>query len=108
MFSQVSYITGRAELLSAFFYLLSFLSFLHHLEARRTSSYFGHLHLLLTIFLGGVAMLCKEQGVTVLAVCMSYDIVMTCNVRLCWHRPPIRYEYLINVWYTLEVLVQLQ
>ena len=92
LYLQVSYITDRAELLSTSFYLLSFLSFLYHLDTSTSCS--GHLYLLLTILLGGVAMLCKEQGVTVLAVCMSYDIIMTCNVRLCWHLPPIRYGYL--------------
>ena len=59
---------GRAELLSSIFFLLALLSF-HRYKA-------SYLHLLLPGLAAGLAMLSKEQGVTVIGLCIVHE--------LCW------------------------
>ena len=86
---QVANIVGRTELLSALFFLLSLLTYI-----RLTSSHKYHhphpshpspstppllpslLWFSLTLVLAVLSLLCKEQGVTVLAVCVAYDILI--------------------------------
>lgn len=43
---------------------------------------YSYMWLSLAILFGGVAMLCKEQGVTVLGVCLVYDIIVVNNFDL--------------------------
>lgn len=93
---QVANIVGRAELLSAVLFLLSLLSYHRCLNQTQQVSNsnlskfrggplssdvgapdnnnYSLLWLLCTVFLGVVSMLCKEQGVTVLGVCIAYDL----------------------------------
>lgn len=63
--AQVASVVGRAELLSAFFYLSSLL-----IHLSKTSKYKP----LLTICLSWLGFLCKEQCLTVLVVCAACDI----------------------------------
>ena len=37
------------------------------------------LWLVSSVFLGAVSMLCKEQGITVLGVCLAYDLFIACG-----------------------------
>ena len=73
---------GRAELLSSIFFLLALLSF-HRYKA-------SYLHLLLPGLAAGLAMLSKEQGVTVIGLCVVHE--------LCWLQDlhKILPRYLLN------------
>lgn len=78
---QVSNIVGRTELLCALFFLLSFLFYDRSFPQRRPSSH-SWLRLSLSICLAMTSMLCKEQGVTVLGVCLVYDLLVVCQLDL--------------------------
>lgn len=71
---------GRAELLSAFFFLLSFLSYLVCVASERL------IMLPVSILLAAVAMLCKEQGITVLGVCLSYELLVNTSLIQNWQK----------------------
>ncbi|XP_064394194.1 protein O-mannosyl-transferase Tmtc2-like isoform X2 [Halichondria panicea] len=77
----VSNIVGRTELLCALFFLLSFLLYDRSLPQRRPSTH-SWLRLCLSICLAVSSMLCKEQGVTVLGVCLVYDLFVVCQLDL--------------------------
>ena len=66
-------VVGRAELLASLAYLSAVLTYAkaaHKSFPRKTRwKYLG-----LTILLTAIAMLCKEQGITVLAVCAAFEI----------------------------------
>ena len=64
---------GRAELLSALFYLLSFLSYL---VSCKTTNGSISLWSILSVLLAVVSMLCKEQGITVLGLCLFYELLL--------------------------------
>nr|XP_020754264.1 transmembrane and TPR repeat-containing protein 4 isoform X3 [Odocoileus virginianus texanus] len=73
----VAGVVGRADLLSALFFMLSFLgyckAFRETANREKTHSTFW---VLLSILLGAVAMLCKEQGITVLGLNAVFDILV--------------------------------
>jgi hypothetical protein len=102
--TQVANIVGRTELLSGVFFLLSLLSYQccldhkHNNSKKETSKYshqeplnseqlqhiiplthFSWLWLMCSILLAAVSMLCKEQGITVLGVCLAYDLFVACG-----------------------------
>ncbi len=80
---QVSNIVGRTELLSAVFFLLSFLVYSRSVcHGRSTSQQHSWLGLCLSVCLTVFSMLCKEQGVTVLGVVWVYDLVVHCQLDL--------------------------
>ena len=106
LYTQVANVIGRTELLSGIFFLLSLLSYqcclIHkhnnnnnnkkeanrysHLEPLNSEqlqhtgpTHFSWLWLLCSILLAAVSMLCKEQGVTVLGVCLAYDLFVACG-----------------------------
>ncbi|XP_048197088.1 protein O-mannosyl-transferase TMTC4 isoform X2 [Perognathus longimembris pacificus] len=65
----VAGVVGRADLLCALFFLLSFLGYCKAFrESNKEGTHSSTFWVLLSIFLGAVAMLCKEQGITVLNV----------------------------------------
>ena len=72
-------VVGRAELLASLAYLLALLAYrkaAHRTFPRRTRwSY-----LMVTLAATAAAMLCKEQGITVVAVCLTYE---ACMLRHC-------------------------
>ncbi|XP_055928422.1 protein O-mannosyl-transferase TMTC4-like [Argiope bruennichi] len=82
---SVSAVVGRADLLCGIFFLLSFLSYT---QTSKNCSSFGNsstvsfLWLFWSIVLAGLAMLCKEQGITVIGVCYVYDIIIVCKLDL--------------------------
>ncbi|XP_063281375.1 protein O-mannosyl-transferase TMTC4 isoform X1 [Pelobates fuscus] len=77
----VSGIVGRADLLCALFVVLSFLGYYKAVSG----FYVGHssvFWVLLSVFLSAVAMLCKEQGITVLGLNAVFDIFVICKLNM--------------------------
>ncbi|XP_028724123.1 protein O-mannosyl-transferase TMTC4 isoform X2 [Peromyscus leucopus] len=73
----VAGVVGRADLLCALFFLLSFLGYCQAFkESNKEGTHSSTLWVLLSIFLGAVAMLCKEQGITVLGLNAVFDILV--------------------------------
>ncbi|XP_077999994.1 protein O-mannosyl-transferase TMTC1-like [Glandiceps talaboti] len=79
----VTGIVGRADVMACLLFLLSFIAFLRSIQQPNpstdfpstTSPYlFG-----LSLILGACNMLIKEHGITVLGVCMVYDILVVCR-----------------------------
>ena len=75
----ISSVVGRAEALSGLFILLSFLAYTSAFDNHdRTKA--SYLLIVLSIALSAVALLCKEQGITVLAVNAAYDFSVVCEL----------------------------
>ena len=72
--AQVSSVVGRAELMCAIFYLLSFLCYAR--GALKTSGRTDWKRLTLSIFLTLCSLLSKEQGITSIGVCVAYDVLL--------------------------------
>ncbi|XP_076786640.1 protein O-mannosyl-transferase TMTC4 isoform X3 [Arvicanthis niloticus] len=74
----VAGVVGRADLLCALFFLLSFLGYCQAFKetGNKEGTHSSTFWVLLSIFLGAVAMLCKEQGVTVLGLNAVFDILV--------------------------------
>uniref|UniRef100_F1MAQ6 Protein O-mannosyl-transferase TMTC4 n=3 Tax=Rattus norvegicus TaxID=10116 RepID=F1MAQ6_RAT len=74
----VAGVVGRADLLCALFFLLSFLGYCRAFKetGNKEGTHSSTFWVLLSIFLGAVAMLCKEQGVTVLGLNAVFDILV--------------------------------
>ncbi|RDD41284.1 Transmembrane and TPR repeat-containing protein 4 [Trichoplax sp. H2] len=79
----VASIVGRAELLAAIFYFLAFSSYQRSLQTefdedgrpqRVQWSY-----QILTLIFAAIAMLCKEQGITIMGFCLVYDLLINCR-----------------------------
>ncbi|XP_060089653.1 protein O-mannosyl-transferase TMTC4 isoform X2 [Heteronotia binoei] len=69
-------IVGRADLLCALFFLLSFLGYCRALKESKEGTPFSVAWILLSVLLGAVAMLCKEQGITILGLNALFDAVV--------------------------------
>uniref|UniRef100_A0A672SRI9 dolichyl-phosphate-mannose--protein mannosyltransferase n=1 Tax=Sinocyclocheilus grahami TaxID=75366 RepID=A0A672SRI9_SINGR len=78
--NKVAGIVGRADLLCALFFQLSFLVYCKAFQGGDKK--FSVLWIFGSILLCAVAMLCKEQGITVLGVNAAYDILMVCNLNI--------------------------
>lgn len=77
----VAGVVGRADLLCAIFFVLSFLSYSKAFpENHKEGTPFSASCVLLSVLLSAVAMLCKEQGITVLGVNAVFDAFMICKV----------------------------
>ncbi|XP_050529637.1 protein O-mannosyl-transferase Tmtc3 [Daktulosphaira vitifoliae] len=74
----VTGVVGRAETLSSVFYLSTYLLYV---EASKRKKYPGWKHLMLSVVFLGIAMLCKEQGITVAGVCALYEIFVAQKIR---------------------------
>ena len=61
---------GRAEILSALFYMLAILAYMQATHGR------SYRHTMLTILLSGCAMLSKEQGITSIGICVVADLLL--------------------------------
>ncbi|KAJ8787300.1 hypothetical protein J1605_005886 [Eschrichtius robustus] len=77
----VAAVVGCADLLAALFFLLSFLGYCKALKETNKEGTHSTFWVLLSILLGAVAMLCKEQGITVLSYTVL-DQLITCAVML--------------------------
>ncbi|KAK2149545.1 hypothetical protein LSH36_447g03000 [Paralvinella palmiformis] len=71
-------VVGRAELLSSIFYLLALMSYSKCTGYRSNTAW---LPLCITVALVTVAMLCKEQGITVIGVCCVYEVFIAQKMR---------------------------
>ncbi|CAL1282072.1 unnamed protein product [Larinioides sclopetarius] len=75
----VTGVVGRAEILSSLFYLLTFLSY-NSAASKRTSTdwfWFG-----CSLVLVALATFSKEQGITVVGLCCTYDLFILHKLRL--------------------------
>ncbi|XP_027709912.1 protein O-mannosyl-transferase TMTC4 isoform X2 [Vombatus ursinus] len=79
----VAGIVGRADLLGALFFLLSFLGYCHAFrENNKEGAQFSTFWVLLSILLSAVAMLCKEQGITVLGFNAVFDALVISKLNI--------------------------
>ncbi|KAK9508073.1 hypothetical protein O3M35_007815 [Rhynocoris fuscipes] len=69
----VAGIVGRADVLSTIFYLLSFLTYSRHVRHELIVEW---VYLWASLGLAACAMLCKETGITVLALSALYDVLL--------------------------------
>ncbi|XP_065752054.1 protein O-mannosyl-transferase TMTC4 isoform X2 [Phocoena phocoena] len=74
--NKVAAVVGCADLLAALFFLLSFLGYCKALRETNKEGTHSTFWVLLSILLGAVAMLCKEQGITVLGLNAVFDILV--------------------------------
>ncbi|XP_034614099.1 protein O-mannosyl-transferase TMTC4 [Trachemys scripta elegans] len=72
----VAGIVGRADLLCALFFLLSFLGYCKAFRENKEGNHFSILWVLASVLLGAIAMLCKEQGITVLGLNAVFDALV--------------------------------
>lgn len=77
---QVANVVGRAEILCAIWYLMAILIFMRLTKIKNAGPLFW-LHSAMVVLFSIVALLCKEQGVTVLGVCAAYDICTKLSYR---------------------------
>ncbi|XP_052004901.1 protein O-mannosyl-transferase TMTC4-like [Xyrauchen texanus] len=77
---SVAGIVGRADLLCALFFQLSFLVYCKAFQGGDNK--FSVFCIIGSILLCALAMLCKEQGITVLGVNATYDILVVCNLNI--------------------------
>ncbi|KAJ7324078.1 Protein O-mannosyl-transferase tmtc4, partial [Desmophyllum pertusum] len=82
--ANVAGLVGRADLLGALFFILSFLFYVRccviDYDEDGSNDKLPWKHLLLSMVFCSVAMLCKEQGITVLGVCCVYDVIVACQI----------------------------
>ncbi|KAG8186483.1 hypothetical protein JTE90_009238 [Oedothorax gibbosus] len=74
----VTGVVGRAELLSSVFFLIALLMYIKSSHKNGSNDYKA---LFQCLVLSGLAMLSKEQGITVVAVCVTYDILLVIKVK---------------------------
>ncbi|XP_049522366.1 protein O-mannosyl-transferase Tmtc3 isoform X3 [Dermacentor silvarum] len=74
----VTGVVGRAESLSSVFFLLAFLAYNRAIDGSKRTEWRP---LAACVVLVVVATLCKEQGITVVAVCFIYEIFVVQEVR---------------------------
>ncbi|XP_061547782.1 protein O-mannosyl-transferase TMTC4 [Phycodurus eques] len=78
---SVAGIVGRADLLCALFFQLSFLTYCKAFNRGvDKDGGFSVWWIAVSLSLCGAAMLCKEQGITVLGVNAAFDVLLICNV----------------------------
>ncbi|XP_034418033.1 protein O-mannosyl-transferase TMTC4 [Cyclopterus lumpus] len=80
---SVAGVVGRADLLCALFFQLSFLTYCKafNRESDRDDR-FSVRWVVVSLSLCAAAMLCKEQGITVLGVNAAFDVLLICNVNV--------------------------
>ncbi|KAJ8030652.1 Transmembrane and TPR repeat-containing protein 4 [Holothuria leucospilota] len=74
---SVAALVGRADLLCALFFFLSFLMYVSSCKKGAPG-----IEMVSCLFFCSVSMLCKEQGITVLGVCSAYDLLFTMDLSL--------------------------
>ncbi|KAM5311527.1 protein O-mannosyl-transferase TMTC4 isoform 3-T3 [Glossophaga mutica] len=78
----VAGVVGRADLLGALFFLLSFLGYCKAFRESDKEGAHSTFWVLLSILLGAMAMLCKEQGITVLGLNAVFDILVIAKLNV--------------------------
>ncbi|XP_049951100.1 protein O-mannosyl-transferase TMTC4-like [Schistocerca serialis cubense] len=74
----VAGVVGRADLLCAVFFLLSFLMYCRAIHYKSETEKLWALFV--SMVLCCISMLCKEQGITVLGLCSLYDVIETAKI----------------------------
>jgi len=74
---SVAATVGRADLLCTLFYILSFLCYVKH--SHQNSSW---IHYALALTFAFTAIFCKEQGITVLGICVAFDIICMLQINV--------------------------
>lgn len=69
----VAGIVGRAEILAALLFLLSFIFYAWNVQAEYENPECHTLQICISFILGASSMLCKETGITVLGICAVYE-----------------------------------
>lgn len=81
---SVAGVVGRADLLSAIFFLLSFMAYRHAclkgVQGNAIPTEFSYAWIVLSLLLAGASMLSKEQGITVIGFCSAYDVLLLCRI----------------------------
>eukprot|EP00105_Crassostrea_gigas_P008392 XP_011422949.1 PREDICTED: transmembrane and TPR repeat-containing protein 4 isoform X2 [Crassostrea gigas] len=86
---SVAGIVGRADLLCALLFILSFLCYVRSCCQDTVSRTHATLHrpetfslawFCLSVVFCGLSVLCQEQGITVIGICSAYDIIVICQV----------------------------
>jgi tetratricopeptide (TPR) repeat protein len=93
----VTGVVGRAELLSSIFFLLALSSYTRCSMPRSTL----YTPLAATALLTSLAMLCKEQGITVIGLCVVHELCLVQKL----HHLPVRLKTLQLDWPRLAPLV---
>ena len=75
----VSSVVGRAEVLSGMFVLLSFLAYTWSVS-KRDSINFSYGWIVVSLLFAFLALFCKEQGITVVAINAAYDFSCVCGL----------------------------
>uniref|UniRef100_A0A674GQ59 dolichyl-phosphate-mannose--protein mannosyltransferase n=1 Tax=Taeniopygia guttata TaxID=59729 RepID=A0A674GQ59_TAEGU len=78
----VAGIVGRADLLCALFFLLSFLGYCKAFKESKEGHTFSVFWVLVSVVLGAIAMLCKEQGITILGLNAVFDALVINKINL--------------------------
>uniref|UniRef100_A0A8C5TRX0 dolichyl-phosphate-mannose--protein mannosyltransferase n=1 Tax=Malurus cyaneus samueli TaxID=2593467 RepID=A0A8C5TRX0_9PASS len=78
----VAGIVGRADLLCALFFLLSFLGYCKAFRENKEGHAFSVFWVLVSVILGAIAMLCKEQGITILGLNAVFDALVINKINL--------------------------
>ena len=82
----VANVVGRADILCGFFYLLSLLSYLNCFpegaakDSNKRPAKYSRFWLVSSIFWCVLSLFSKENGITVLGVCVVYDVIFVCKV----------------------------
>uniref|UniRef100_A0A3Q3SM04 dolichyl-phosphate-mannose--protein mannosyltransferase n=1 Tax=Mastacembelus armatus TaxID=205130 RepID=A0A3Q3SM04_9TELE len=80
---SVAGIVGRADLLCALFFQLSFLTYCKAFNRGTDGNDRFSVHwVMVSLLLCAAAMLCKEQGITVLGINAAFDVLLICNVNV--------------------------
>ncbi|XP_068429288.1 protein O-mannosyl-transferase TMTC4 [Clinocottus analis] len=80
---SVAGVVGRADLLCALFFQLSFLTYCKAFNrGSDRDDKFSVRWVVVSLSLCAAAMLCKEQGITVLGVNAAFDVLLICNVNV--------------------------
>lgn len=80
---SVAGIVGRADLLCALFFQLSFLTYCRAFNrGSDRDDRFSVQWVVASLLLCAAAMLCKEQGITVLGMNAAFDVLLICNVNV--------------------------
>ncbi|XP_061189465.1 protein O-mannosyl-transferase TMTC1-like [Saccostrea echinata] len=83
----VSGIVGRADVMASIFFMLSFIAYVRSVEPgwpwfRHAPATRHWVLVILSVSMATVSMLCKEQGIMVLPVCILYDAVVCSRILL--------------------------
>lgn len=85
---SIAAVVGRADLLCALFFILSFLGYIKAClkdiddESLYRPSSASILWLIVSMLLCAVSVMCKEQGITVIGIISAYDILIICKIDL--------------------------